>query len=399
MIQIDGERKGFALAAAVMALVLVGALVTGGFMAATQENRITQSGHFASEAFNIAEHGLHSVLGSWSLGDFESIPVNDTRSTTLPVSINQQTVGRAVVQVRRLGARLYFIQSTGEVLRGGSGARRTLAMFARTNNFGLGADQAVRVLGKLVIGGSSDVVGIDSVPAGWDESDCPTRENAAGIVAGDTSLIVRRGNGSTIVGDPPKLEDSTMDPGSFMTFGDWDFQDLAARASKVIPAGASVGNTVPTTTADGRCDTANHLNWGDPKNADGACHYYFPIIYAQGDLALSQGYGQGILLVDGDLKINGAYEFNGIVIVRGTVETGNGNANIKGTMLIFNNGNASAESNLGNTTSESTITGNPIINLSSCAIDRAVRYNDDVSRAFPVNERSWIDLTAAGVEG
>ena len=39
-------------------------------------------------------------------------------------------------------------------------------------------------------------------------------------------------------------------------------------------------------------------NWGDPATPTGVCFGYFPIIYAPGNLRISGGYGQGILLVE-----------------------------------------------------------------------------------------------------
>ena len=57
-------------------------------------------------------------------------------------------------------------------------------------------------------------------------------------------------------------------------------------------------------------------NWGDPLNKLSPCFNYFPIIYHQGDLSISgNGYGQGILLVEGNLTVQGRIDFYGPVIV------------------------------------------------------------------------------------
>ena len=79
-----------------------------------------------------------------------------------------------------------------------------------------------------------------------------------------------------------------------------------------------------------------------------------------------------------------------IIIVRGALHTGAGNARIYGTTIVFGNGSLGLES-------ESAMTGTPIVNFSTCAIDRAIRYNADLA-AHPVQERSWIDLSSAGVD-
>jgi hypothetical protein len=65
-------------------------------------------------------------------------------------------------------------------------------------------------------------------------------------------------------------------------------------------------------------------NWGDGVNRNAACGNYFPIIHVAGDLRLNNVQGQGILLVDGDLDVQGSYEWFGIVIIKGSLKTAGG---------------------------------------------------------------------------
>jgi hypothetical protein len=104
------------------------------------------------------------------------------------------------------------------------------------------------------------------------------------------------------------------------------------------------------------------------------------------------GVGQGILIVEGDLAVVGTFEFYGIVIVTGVFnnQSGSGNAQIHGTLLTASNADIDHQSEFG---------GTPVIQFSTCSVTRAMQENDAVSRLFPVQKRSWVDLTAAGVEG
>jgi hypothetical protein len=87
--------------------------------------------------------------------------------------------------------------------------------------------------------------------------------------------------------------------------------------------------------------------------------------------------------VEGDLEIRGGYTFFGIIITQGTFSTGNGTNTIIGAVMASNAADLS-QSFLGTST----------IQYSSCAVQRAVLNNAALSRARPLDERSWVDLTA-----
>jgi hypothetical protein len=135
----------------------------------------------------------------------------------------------------------------------------------------------------------------------------------------------------------------------------------------------------PTVTGSpARCDGTNTLNWGEPLAAPAAgvvsqCQDYFPIIYSPGSMVVNTGRGQGILLVGGDLNIQGNFIFDGIVIVLGSLQTAGTGNKVTGAVL---------------TAGQSiSIVGNPDILYSSCAIARALQYS---VRAAPLRDRSWV---------
>ncbi|MBI4408361.1 MAG: hypothetical protein HY561_01555 [Gemmatimonadetes bacterium] len=289
-----------------------------------------------------------------------------------------------------MAQRVFFVSSTGRVTYGGryAGASRSVGMVVRTLNLGLQTDMAVQIYGGLEVGGNATVTGMDEYPSNW--ANCPAASGSQkAVVAKDTSLVYTRGGGQ-IVGNPAETQDTSLNAQDFLQYGDVSFDELKALAEKVYPAGVTVNNTAPALTQDGRCDKSVRENWGAPTDPTSPCHFYFPIIYAQGNLTISSSSsGQGILLVEGDLKIAGGFQFNGLVIVKGTFETGSGNAQVNGSVIVYSGGS------LGVSTI-SDLTGTPIVSLGTCAIKRAEEYNTAVSRAIPLSTRAWIDLSGAG---
>src|SRR3989454_12548566 len=72
----------------------------------------------------------------------------------------------------------------------------------------------------------------------------------------------------------------------------------------------------------------------DGENPAGKCASYFPIVHILGSASINGVQGQGILLVDGSLDVQGGFQWFGITIVRGTLKTaGGGNADRKSTRL------------------------------------------------------------------
>ena len=88
-------------------------------------------------------------------------------------------------------------------------------------------------------------------------------------------------------------------------------------------------------------------------------------------------------MVEGDLDLRGGFLFYGIIIVQGNFETqGNGNRIIGAVMA----GNGLLD--------DQSITGGSEVTYSKCAIQRAILNNASLSRARPIAQRSWLDLSA-----
>ncbi len=210
--------------------------------------------------------------------------------------------------------------------------------------------------------------------------------NKPGLLIDDTLNITTGGAKFDVAGNPPTQQDTTINTAKLLDFGEMTWEDLTALAEKVYPVGAKTLNGVaPDSVLGGasyRCNTGNELNWGSPQDPFGVCGNYFPIIYAKGDLKVTGGHGQGILLVENSLTVDGGFEFFGPVWVKGELTT-------QGTGGHFNGGVVAANVDLGT----STVLGDAVVNYSSCAVTRAVLNNSALTKVRPLAMRSWVDLS------
>ncbi len=176
-------------------------------------------------------------------------------------------------------------------------------------------------------------------------------------------------------GNPKVLEDPSITTGKLTTFGDQNFDDLKAMANKFVGSGT---RKVEPTLSGSACNKADVNNWGDPLNPTAPCGDYFPIIWVEGNANINGVQGQGVLIVNGHLDVQGGFKFYGPVIVRQTVNT-------QGTGGHFNGGVVAANVSF----DQSTVLGDAVVNYSSCAIIRALR-NSAPGALF--QERSWVNL-------
>ena len=385
------RRDGFGLPAALLAIVVVGALVTGGLYTAMSEDRNSGNAQFGNHAYLAAERGIEDIFGTRTRPYFETIAIGQA-DTIGPVALTIDNVqAQYTVVVQRLNTLLFKVESEGEVTSGGryAGSSRRLAQMMRINYTYVPKDRAYTTQGPIRIRGQSAINGADTVPTNWPE--CVDMGVQTGVITKDLTMIdVPPGGGNpALYGNPDKKEDPTLDYESFAEFGDMNVDELKLYADKVLAPNGTYTSIQPSVTGTGACNKADLLNWGDPSNAAGVCHYYWPIIYAPGDVHLSGGRGQGILIVEGQLEVSSNFEFAGIVFIYKNIKaTGTGNK-IFGTVNIL----GSEVSDLGMTGA-----GNTQIRLSSCAIERAHRYSDRFARPIPLGERKFVDISALGVD-
>jgi hypothetical protein len=374
------SQRGMALLMALSAIVVIGVLIGGVVFVSSQDYRIGGNTVRQARATAAAELGLNRVPVDWNLADNKRLNVGDTvqKLYTAPRG------GTATVVITRLPGAFFWAVSEGKAGALGSqaSARRRYGMLFRLNTPDIPFAGALTGRGNILVGGSATVNGHDSIPGGW--SGCPAKKDVAGIVMSDTTAGIKlpgcNASKACVDGSPKFIQTAAAaDTATYFVYGNTTYQELAATATVVVPAGQTLSNVFPA-AAGSTCATWVPSNWGDPRRGSpaGACESYFPIIHALGDLHISTGIGQGILLVDGDLDMTGNFQFMGAVIVRGTLSTYGSGAHVTGAVMAAN---VDLDQN--------TVLGNSSIRYSSCALDAVMKGS-----AYPkaVKQRAWVDV-------
>ena len=379
------ERRGFALATAVGAIALVGALVAGAFVASTTEFRTGRDALQQTRAFAAAEYGNSALRSNWSQAWNNSMLRGDTVIRTYDAGS-----AAAIVRVTRLSDAVFLVTSEASAGTGvASGSRRRVASLLKLSIPNVKINGALTARSTTKVGGSALMIGRDTLYPGWD---CPAPApgtGVAGLAVPGWSNITLGGtctNYACVQGTPVvKLGTEMADTNTYFSYGDYQWADLVAMANKTVAGGPHTG--VGPRYANGTCDTGNLLNWGEPNKVvvgpPGACENYYPIIYAPGDLKINGDRGQGILLVNGSLEVQGGFQFYGLIIVRGELRTAGTGGHFNGTVLAANVAVGGA------TTSTNTVSGNATFRYSSCALQSALRGS---ATPVPMRDRAWVEL-------
>ena len=383
------DERGMALAVAIFALVVVGALVAGAFFAGNLEQRTGRNSIYAAEAADAAEAGGATILADWDQFNLNNLAVND--STTVPLAASLGARVSATPKVIRLNNDLFLVRTLGQrtAADGTVLAQRAVAQVARLSYVTATAKAAVTVTKPVQFNGNSfKVIGNDSVPNGWaGEEGCTTDDNQAGVRSA-TTTGADAADTDNLFGDPPQVaNDPTVTSDFFNIFGDVTFDELKKSADIVLPSSSPYNGAAPSLTAGTpqRCNTADELNWGEPWRSGvgytSQCVNYFPIIYASGSqLKLaSSARGQGLLLIEGNLEVVGGFEFSGLIVAKGAIKiSGTGNK-ITGALLAQDIA----------LDDQNSISGNTTLQFSSCALEKATQGSAFAER---LSQRSWVQV-------
>jgi hypothetical protein len=360
-------RPGFALATALLTLGLIGALVTGTFFIATHEQRTGTDNLSTTRALGAAELGVESAIATWDR-EWNVVMQRGDRRTAPPTNLEAAS---AITEIVRLDNQLFLVSSEGRSGPAHRIVRRYVALTVPEPTL----RSAVALGGAATIEGTTHIDGTDRAPDGWICAD--PESPVAGIATPDSALIATGGCslGPCVNGSPPISADSALrELGTLLRVGDFDWTELALRANATVE-----GTVSPRPSErDGVCDVEDQRNWGDPqRQGDGLCPNHFALVRAPGNLTIDGGRGQGILLVDGDLTIQGGFDFAGMVMVRGALHTGAAGARITGALAV-----APADS------STLTTLRDLVAHFSRCAVHAAMLGS---ALPAPIAERSWFE--------
>ncbi|MGH7612797.1 MAG: hypothetical protein ACREMW_01970 [Gemmatimonadales bacterium] len=359
-----------ALALTLWVLVIGAAVLTVAVFIGFQEQRAATVGRRLHRALTRAESGLAGALSGWTPGvlsrrlpqPFDSVVIRGAGATA-----DDDWVGA----IHRLGRGLFLVEVTAaDAPSAGAqimATRARLGWLVRARPLKVAASAALSIGESAIVGTGSTLDGRDQPPA--DRSDCPPPDSAIpGLAAG---LVTTTGS-PLIEGSPPTVTRQGGDTGLAVE-DQRAFDQLASQATISLPGGAwATGPVVDGTD----CDVASPYNWGDPSSQDGPCSRYLPIVHVQGDLTLTAGKGQGILLVDGNLAIGGGYRFHGLVLVGGILE-------VESALAGVTVWGAVAAARTGSETRP--LTGITVI-YSKCMMLQALQSSGTL---VPLNSRAW----------
>jgi hypothetical protein len=371
-----GSERGVAMIAALGAIVLIGVIIAGVLFSVTQDYRVSDNSLRQSRATSTAELGLNRVITEWSLTWNQRLT-----GDTLKRSYTASGGGIATVQVTKLNGPFFWVVSEGlsGTTRSSFLARRRYGMLLRLDTPQMNFLGAITTQGNTTVNGNVTVNGRNAAPASW--ANCSPAADVPGAAISPTTTATVNGS-VTLDGNPAMLSTPAAgDTNTYFNYGNTNYQALASSATMVYGAGTLLNGIAPI-AAGGVCvASTTPANWGEPNHVLPAspCEAYFPIIHALGNLKVTTGRGQGILLVDGDFEVAGNFSFVGAVIVRGGLKmTGTGNKIVGAVMAA----SVSVDDNVA-------LSGNTSVLYSACAIMAATSAN-----AYPkaARQRGWVDV-------
>jgi len=374
------DERGIALAVTLFALVIIGIMVSGIFFSGRLEQQSGQNTFFAGQAAEAAEAGISDAIGTTTPASLLALTAGGAAADLGTVSLGGGV--DASRQLSRLTSSLFLIKSVG-TRRNAAGtalATRSAGSLIRLVTPDLVMRGGLMAIGQITVTGNATVSGNDTTPPQWLQSpavECPAETDKGGVVYNGT---LTQSGSSEITGSPATQLDATLDSTNLL--GGTSFDQLKALRTLTLTSNISGVAPALTTSVPAACKTTVQNNWGAPLDKTSPCFNYFPIIYHYGDLSVSgSGAGQGILLVEGNLNVQGQVSFFGPVIATGAVNVrGTGTDDVK-----FYGGIIASDVQL----DDSRLSGNATVLYSSCANRRALQGSGVATR---LSERGWIQL-------
>jgi hypothetical protein len=364
-----------------MAVVLIAAMVAGASYFATQNGRAADNTRKIERAFSVAEAASAEVIRTWTPATYNL----NAAGTTTAIAQAQSPLGAGTYQgsVTKLSSKTLFLDltawdSANSRLRAG-GARQRIGTLLRIVPINVDIQSALTTLGPVAFGGGNVFIdGNDALPPTFPSANCPPLgAPKAGIRAqkvGDLPM-----SSGQYTGSPNSIVSPALDTSALTQYGTTNFAMLAAQRSVKITPGTYA--TAPNPNAvTGPC-VPGLTNWGDGFNPNNACGSYYPVVYdsGAGTTTITGGQGQGILLVEGNLTVSGAWTFWGVVIVKGKFMTsGPASPKVYGAVLA---GGIDFTSTSGS--------GQAVVTYSSCALSRSM---DAAGMATPARSRGFVRM-------
>lgn len=306
-----GDDRGFALLVTLLALVGLTALATGGFLLTNADAKVSENFQSSRVAFHAAQSGLETFTA--------------TTPTPPPASATYDLGGdmSATVTATTLNAanQVYLVEATGSYTtpRGDVVQRRTGRVMLLENSTVPAPNSAMFApTGMHKNGQAGTISGYDAAFTVGDDSqlsDCPSGggQHVNGIEVQNGGYTQNGGNQPVPEGDPHDILERPQD----QMVNDLDIPWADIVNGNALRAGHRV--------QDG----------GEWPDFDELSDDDYPVVFASDTSGLRVGpekSGRGVLVVRGDLTMDGSFSWDGIVMVGGSI-TSNGNQTIEGAVF------------------------------------------------------------------
>jgi hypothetical protein len=355
-------------------LAAVAGLAAGSFHSLVQARRAAHRSWREQQAAAVADRVIRAALESWDVARYDSLPVGGVRS--IPVSADPPDAADARGVVMRVTEGLFWVTSAGRAAAGTSvEARRLHQVLVEALRPSM-PRVALTSRGEVRVGADAEISGDEQLPPGWIDCPTPDASTRVAVLVPDGVRVTPAGGsgGPTAATDP-----AAGDPRTYDQLGRVSVAGLADRAQVMIPAGAIL-SPMPDLRRDCRPDGNGHLpaeSWGEPLRTGGrsACERHLPVIVARGDLTVAGGRGQGVLIVNGLLRIRGPFLFAGLILATGGIEVTGPDVGVYGAVLSAASGGVDW---LGGA-----------LRRSACALGKA---REAAARAYVVPRRGWAEV-------
>ena len=375
------DEGGIALAVAIFALVVLAAIVAGGYYSAGQEYQIGRAMKSVTASFYAAEVGIAELVNGWEPATYNAMLPGDTLPLGPLVLEGGARFSAIAVRVDDDSnplKRYFYLESVGTPPVG-LGERRQAAAARTRFHDQICCNAAMKILGSIdTVSAPTEprISGFDQIPAVWPPSTCtefPLIDVAGVIVEEVDSIGLDPGQ---IEGNPSIVEDTFMTAASLFTFADLTYDDIAQIANHQLD-GSVNPKVQPSLDAGGECDRSDPNNWGAPEDPNHPCFDYFPIIHITNGVELTGNRaGQGILLMDADITLTSPFRFYGILLMQDDLEL-NAQSQVFGGALVGG---------------DFKIQGNkPRVYYSQCAVKRAVRLSR-LANGHLLPRRAWVEI-------
>jgi hypothetical protein len=374
------DTGGFALAMAIFALVLLAAVIAGGYYSASQEYQIGLGMRSLTASFYAGEAGIREVLDSWDPEVYGALAPGDT-VTVGPVTF--EGGGSYTARVVRVGnndlKRYFYIEAVGRP-HGPSLGEHRQAFVVRARFPDMCCDFALRLFDQLDYTGNPKnfrIEGIDRDPPDWTGGICNgfVKDDTAAVSAGNPAAVAP--DTAYLDGVPDWVDDYPALPQNVIEYPGYTWDDLVAAADHVFEDDDVSSKGDASLDANGECDRSDPYNWGEPHLPSHPCFDYFPIIHAKTNLTVQTGGRiQGIFLVEANTTLQNQTDVYGIILSRAKLTVIN-QSKFWGTGWVGDDVDFQGTK--------------PEWHLSSCAARRALLLSN-LARPIPVWPRPWVSL-------